>query len=179
MTDSLSSIKRDTVTGLNLASYISLRTVVQSDTPTLQAMYNESRAKEMLHFPFTGEQAAQFLQMQFTAQHQHYRTHFPNASYDCILWNTEIIGRLYVNREKSEIHLIDILLFASHCNQGIGSYLLNQIIQEANDSNRRITAHVELKNPARELYKRLGFIEIEHQDPYIFIVRNSSQASDI
>lgn len=179
MTASLDNVNRDTRINWNLTNSVSLRSAVQSDMATLQAMYNESRAKEMLHFPFTGEQAAQFLQMQFTAQHQHYRTHFPNASYDCILWNTEIIGRLYVNREKSEIHLIDILLFASHCNQGIGSYLLNQIIQEASDSNRRITAHVELTNPARELYKRLGFIEIEHQDPYIFIVRNSSQASDI
>jgi GNAT superfamily N-acetyltransferase len=179
MTGSIETTGRVTRIVQHLTSSVSLRAVTQSDMPTLQAMYNESRAKEMPHFPFRGEQAAQFLKMQFTAQHQHYRSHYPNASFDCVLFGSEIIGRLYVNRESDDIQLIDILLFSSHCNQGIGSYLLNQIIQEANDSNRRITAHVELTNPARELYKRLGFIEIEHQDPYIFIVRNSSQASDI
>jgi ribosomal protein S18 acetylase RimI-like enzyme len=178
MANSFDTINRDTATGLNLASSISLRTVVQSDTPSLQAMYNDSRAKEMQHFPFTGEQAAQFLQMQFAAQHQHYRSHYPNASYDCVLLGTEIIGRLYVNRENDDIQLIDILLFSSHCNQGIGSYLLNQLIIEANDSNRRITAHVEFTNPARHLYQRLGFIEVKSQDPYIFIAKNSSTAGE-
>jgi ribosomal protein S18 acetylase RimI-like enzyme len=178
MTNSLGTINRDSETGLSLASCISLRTVVQSDTPSLQAMYNDSRAKEMQYFPFTGEQAAQFLQIQFVAQHQHYRSHYPNASYECVLLGTEIIGRLYVNRENDDIQLIDILLFSSHCNQGIGKYLLNQLIQEAIDSNRRITAHVEFTNPARRLYQRLGFIEIERQDPYIFIAKSSSTAGE-
>jgi ribosomal protein S18 acetylase RimI-like enzyme len=178
MTNSLGTINRDSETGLSFASSVSLRAVVQSDMPSLQAMYNDSRAKEMQYFPFTGEQAAQFLQMQFTAQCQHYRSHYPNASYDCVLLGTEIIGRLYVSRENDDIQLIDILLFSSHCNRGIGSYLLNQLIQEANDSNRRITAHVALTNPARHLYQRLGFLEVESQDPYIFIVKNSSTAGD-
>lgn len=176
MTNSLDTINRNTASGLSLASRIRLRTVVQSDTPSLLAIYNDTRAKEMQHFPFTREQAAQFLQMQFTAQHQHYRSHYPNASYDCVLFDSEVIGRLYINREKDQIQLIDISLFLSHCNQGIGSYLLNQLIQEANDNNRRITAHVEFTNPARHLYQRLGFIEVEHQDPYIFIVKNSLTA---
>ncbi|MFC0351737.1 GNAT family N-acetyltransferase [Undibacterium danionis] len=163
--------KDDVVINSHLANSISLRAVAQSDMPSLQAMYKDSRAKEMAYFPFTEEQSIQFLDMQFKAQHQHYQTHYPNASYDCILLDNELIGRLYVNRDKNDIQLIDILLFSSHCNRGIGSYLISQLINEANDSQRRITAHVEISNPARHLYQRLGFVETENQDPYILIVK--------
>lgn len=161
----------EVVINSHLANSISLRAVAQSDMPSLQAIYNDSRAREMAYFPFTEEQRRQFLHMQFTAQHQHYQTHYPNASYDCILLDNELIGRLYVNREKNDIQLIEILLFSSHCNRGIGSYLISQLIKEANDSQRRITAHVEISNPARHLYQRLGFVETEKQDPYILIVK--------
>lgn len=161
-----------------LMNSVRLRAITADDMPQLKAMYADSRAKEMQSFPFTPEQSAQFLQMQFNAQHQHYQTHYPNASYELILLNDEVIGRLYVERGQQEMLIIDILIVSAHCQRGFGSYLLRNLIDEANNTNQRLTAHVELHNPARRLYQRLGFIEIEQHGPYLWIVKNPQVTSD-
>lgn len=155
-----------------------LRGITANDMPQLKAMYADSRAQEMQHFPFTAEQSAQFLQMQFNAQHQHYQTHYPNASYELILLNDEVIGRLYVERGQQEILIVDILILSAHCQHGIGSYLLRNLIDEAKNTNQRLTAHVELNNPARRLYQRLGFKEIEQHGPYLWIVKVPTPTSE-
>lgn len=49
--------------------------------------------------------------------------------------------------------------------------LLNQLLAEADDQQLRVSAHVEYNNPARRLYARLGFVEVEERGAYIFVVR--------
>lgn len=161
-----------------LMNSLHLRGITADDIPQLEAMYADSRAKEMQYFPFTPEQSAQFLRMQFNAQHQHYQTHYPNASYELILLNEEVIGRLYVDRGQQEMLIIDILIVSAYCQRGFGSYLLKNLIDEANNTNQRLTAHVALDNPARRLYQRLGFVEIEQHGPSLWIVRNPTTTSD-
>ncbi|MBC3873667.1 GNAT family N-acetyltransferase [Undibacterium flavidum] len=161
-----------------LVNSLRLRAITADDMPHLRTMYADSRAKEMQLFPFTPEQSAQFLQMQFNAQHQHYQTHYPDATYDLIVLDDEAIGRLYVERGQQEILIIDILILATHCQRGIGSYLLSKLIDEAKAAQKCLTAHVELDNPARRLYQRLGFIEVEQHGPYLLIVKDPTPTSD-
>jgi ribosomal protein S18 acetylase RimI-like enzyme len=68
---------------------------------------------------------------------------------------------------------VDITLFSAFCGSGIGSHFLQNLITEAADSNRLLSAHVEHANPARNLYRRLGFDEVEERGAYIFVVKNS------
>ncbi|WP_189347845.1 GNAT family N-acetyltransferase [Undibacterium macrobrachii] len=149
----------------------SLRPIKDADMPILREIYYASRADEMRFFPFSDEEKQQFLAMQFDAQHQHYQTYFQQAQFSCVLQNDVVIGRLYVFRGQEDMRIVDINLLPNYCNQGIGSMLLNQLLAEADDRQLRVSAHVEYNNPARRLYARLGFIEVEERGAYIFVVR--------
>jgi len=78
--------------------------------------------------------------------------------------NQQVVGfcggrRGSVARTKHVVHLV-IALRQSHCNQGIGSALLAQLIQWAESNNiHRITLHVDVSNnSAIQLYKKFGFV---------------------
>jgi ribosomal protein S18 acetylase RimI-like enzyme len=76
------------------------------------------------------------------------------------------IGRLYIDRTPEEIHLIDIALLADHRGHGLGTALIREILAEADRTRRSIRLYVEHFNPARRLYDRFGFTEIEEHGPY-------------
>ena len=69
-------------------------------------------------------------------------------------------ARLYVDRRKSEIRLVDIALLPELRRRGAGTRLIVELQREAEASGRTLTIHVERFNPARALYDRLGFREI-------------------
>lgn len=149
----------------------SLRPIGEADMPMLREIYYASRAEEMKFFPNAEDQKQQFLAMQFDAQHHHYQTYYPHAQYDCVIQNGNVIGRLYVHRGAEEMRIIDINLLPAYCNQGIGSKLLQQLLLEADEKQLSVSAHVEFSNPARRLYARLGFAEVEERGAYLFVVR--------
>lgn len=145
--------------------------------PILRQIYFASRAQEMAFFPLSEQQKQQFLESQFSAQHAHYQTYFKQAQFDCILQDGQVIGRLYVYRGAEEMRIVDINLLPAHCNQGIGTALLQQLIAEAEQKQISVSAHVEYSNPARRLYARLGFTEVEERGVYIFVVKSAHTAS--
>jgi ribosomal protein S18 acetylase RimI-like enzyme len=76
------------------------------------------------------------------------------------------IGRLYVDRREDEIRIIDIALFPEHRGKGIGSRIMETLLDEGKDSGKPVTIHVEKNNPALRLYRRLGFTKVEDQGVY-------------
>jgi len=58
---------------------------------------------------------------------------------------------------EDHIRIIDISLLPNNRNQGIGSYFINQLKDEAAKENKILSIHVEKFNKALELYLRLGF----------------------
>ena len=110
-----------------------------------------------------------FLRQQFTAQHKFYMEQFSEAEFQLILLNAEPIGRLYVDRRKDEIRLIDIALLPEHRNKGIGSRLLQDLFEEARKINKPLRIHVEHFNPALHLYQRLGFKRIGDTGVYFLM----------
>ena len=67
------------------------------------------------------------------------------------------IGLFKVVPEKTCIELYQIQLLPAYQNRGIATVLLTQLIEQANDSQRCIRLSVLHKNPAKNLYARLGF----------------------
>lgn len=116
--------------------------------------------------PWSAEQKADFLRMQFDAQHNYYREQFPEASFDLVLVDGARAGRLYVDRRENEIRIIDIALLPDYRGQGIGSELLASLLEEAAELAVPVRIHVESNNPAMTLYKRLGFRMVEEQGVY-------------
>ena len=115
------------------------------------------------------QQILSMIEMQFHAQHEHYRTHFPNADFDIILLNDKPIGRLYANNSLSDKHspntsqfenelrLIDIALLPEFRNCGIGACLIRELQDRAVSLRLPVRLRVEPNNPALRLYERMGF----------------------
>lgn len=142
----------------------------------LREVYASTRAAEMAMVPWSEAQKAAFCRMQFDAQHAHYQKYHPTASYDVIEWDGEGIGRLYVERGKDEINIIDITLLPQHRGKGLGTRLLREIQQEAMATGKKVTIHVEKFNPALRLYERLGFVAKE--DMGVYLLMESCAAAD-
>ena len=95
--------------------------------------------------------------MHFEAHHRHYHDNYPDARYEIIVRDGEDIGRLYVARMEHEIRLMDITLVTEHRGRGLGRMLVQQLLDEAEQSRKFVSLHVEKANPAKRLYERLGF----------------------
>ncbi len=138
---------------------VTLRPITPEDMDFLLAVYASTRAEEMDQVPWSDEQKADFLRFQFEAQHRYYQEHFPAAAFDLIVVGDEPVGRLYVDR-------LDIALLPERRGSGLGSQLLDQLLNEAREASKLVRIHVEHNNPAMRLYLRLGFEKIEEQGVY-------------
>ena len=76
------------------------------------------------------------------------------------------VGRLYVHRRPAEIRLMDVALLPEARGRGLGTILLRRLMDEAECEKKRLTIHVEIFNPARRLYDRLGFVPVEDRGVY-------------
>jgi ribosomal protein S18 acetylase RimI-like enzyme len=83
-------------------------------------------------------------------------------------------GRLYVHRGPRDIRIMDIALAPEFRGHGIGTALLQQLMAEADESGRKLSIHVEMNNPARTLYARLGFRPAGEHGIYVLMERPPS-----
>jgi ribosomal protein S18 acetylase RimI-like enzyme len=136
---------------------IRLRPVQPEDEPFLLAVYASTREEEMAQTGWSHADIAAFLRMQFLAQQTYYLEQYDNATYSVIEADGQLAGRLYVARWPDDIRVMDIALLPAWRGRGIGTRLLQSIIAEGRETGRKVSIHVEIFNPARHLYARLGF----------------------
>jgi ribosomal protein S18 acetylase RimI-like enzyme len=148
---------------------VTLRPARPEDREFLLAVYASTRAEELAPVPWTEEQKAAFLKMQFQAQDVDYKRNYADAEFSVIEVDGSPAGRLYVHRRPDEIRLIDIALLPAFRGRGVGTGLLERLFDEATASDVPVTIHVEISNPARALYERLGFLAQGEQAPYVFM----------
>ena len=145
---------------------VTLRPITADDQEFLSDLYASTRQEEMALVDWPAEKKAEFLQMQFQAQHTFYMEQFKGAAFDLLVLNGQPIGRLYLDQRVDELRIIDIALLPDYRNQGLGSRLMKGILAEAEAAGLPVRIHVEHYNPARWLYQRLGFKEIETNGVY-------------
>jgi ribosomal protein S18 acetylase RimI-like enzyme len=136
---------------------VALRRAGPADRAFLLQVYGSTRAEELALLPWTDAQKSGFVAHQFEAQDAHYRKHYDAAAFDVIEVDGEPAGRLYVHRGPREIRIVDIALLPAFRRRGLGTRLLGDLIAEADRGGRKLSIHVEMSNPARRLYERLGF----------------------
>ncbi len=146
---------------------VALRPSAASDEEFLLSVYASTRLDEMALVPWTQEQKAAFVQMQFRAQRQSYLTQYPQAQYYIIEQGSQRIGRMIVDRSQPAILLMDIALLPDYRNAGIGTALIRQLQDEALQAGCALRLHVETFNPALHLYERLGFRSIGESGIYL------------
>jgi ribosomal protein S18 acetylase RimI-like enzyme len=145
---------------------LAFRPISDADLPFLAEVYASTRTEELAVTPWTEAQKAEFLDMQFRAQHAHYQRHYPQADWLVTMRGGEDIGRLYIDRWPTQHGIIDIAFLPAHRGHGLGSALLRDLMDEAATAGKGITIHVEKYNPAMRLYRRLGFKTVEDQGVY-------------
>ena len=141
------------------------------DLPFLSQLYASTRLEELAVTSWTEAQKAAFLDMQFQAQHAHYRKYYPDADWLVIRHAGSDIGRLYIERWPGEHRIIDIAFLPAFRGKGFGSALLSDLIDEAGAVGKAVSIHVEKHNPAMRLYLRLGFTVAEDKGIYDLMLR--------
>lgn len=135
-------------------------------------VYASTRAEELAVVPWSAEQKEAFVAQQFAAQTAHYARHYPEMRADVILVDGVSAGRLLVARLDDEILIVDIALLPEHRGAGVGTALLRDLLDEADETGKRVTIHVERFNRALRLYERLGFSAVEDLGVYLRLERS-------
>lgn len=148
---------------------ITLSAAQVKDEGFLYQVYASTRQEELAQVPWTELQKTEFLKSQHHAQHHHYHTYYPDANFDLILLDGQPIGRLYIERGAEELRLMDIALLPNYRNQGIGTALIQDLLEEAKHHQQFIGLHVEQFNPAYRLYERFGFRDVELRGIYMYM----------
>jgi GNAT superfamily N-acetyltransferase len=146
---------------------VALRPVRDDDEPFLLSVYASTREEELAPLPWSAEQKATFIAMQFAAQSAHYAQHYTGMSADVVLVDGEPAGRWLVARWREEIRIVDITLLPPFRGRGAGSALLAELMDEATELGKPLSIHVERNNRALGLYTRLGFAPVGETGIYL------------
>lgn len=93
-------------------------------------------------------------------QRKRFDERFDPADMRIIVVEGDDVGMLKVGREEDRIFLENILIAPSHQRRGIGTQLIQSLMEEADERGVPLRLQVLKVNPARRLYERLGFREI-------------------
>ena len=132
---------------------LDLREATAADEPFLLEVYASTRMEELEPFGWDDNQKRAFIQMQFQARERTY----PRCDSRIILLHGRPVGRMLVDRDETRILLRDIALLSEYRNAGIGSRLIQDLMDEATAAGKPIELHVVAMSPAVRLYERLGF----------------------
>ena len=156
---------------LRPAVAIALRPVADDDQEFLFRVYASTREQERELFGWSIVDWDQFLRMQFDLQRVQYTRNCFNPSFTIILADGVSAGRMYLDRRREEIRIIDIALLPEHRRQGIGGLLIRTLLEEADEQGVPVSLHVERDNPVLTYYERLGFQKKELRSVYYFMER--------
>lgn len=147
---------------------VSVRPETEADIPFVRRLYCEMRWEELAVIQdWTEEQKLGFLVQQYEAQRRHYASAYSDAEFLVLERNGAPVGRLYLYRgNPADIRIVDIGLLIAERNKGLGRLILEAVFDEARREGRTASIHVEVFNPARRLYDRLGFVEKGEHGPY-------------
>ncbi|WP_114951782.1 GNAT family N-acetyltransferase [Sphingosinicella terrae] len=143
--------------------------MTDADLPFVEALYASTREEELAATGWPAEMRRAFLTHQHDAQHRHYRAHYEGAEWLILERDGEPLGRLYLVEWSREFRIIDISLLPRARGRGLGGALLTDILAAAAAAGKRVSIHVDVHNPARRLYERLGFTVAEDKGIHLLM----------
>ena len=95
-------------------------------------------------------------------QAERYRRHFQPAGCKIIVREGQDVGILVAGKTETEHYVASIRLLPEHQGRGIGTSLLNALLDEAREEGKQVTLQVlKVNDRARRRYERLGFSTVE------------------
>jgi len=134
---------------------VTLRPVCPDDEKFLYQLFCQTMGGDLTALDAVQRDA--ILRMQFMAQQHTYRAEFPRADHQIIMLDDRVIGRVLVERAETEHRGVDIALLPEYRSGGIGTMLIQELLDEAADAGKPFRISVVRTNPALHLYQRLGF----------------------
>jgi ribosomal protein S18 acetylase RimI-like enzyme len=138
-------------------SLLNFKSMSRDDIDFDYQVYFSTREEEMEKTGWTPQEVDSFMRMQFNLQHKQYTENYKGATFEIILVGKTQVGRLFLHKTETEIRIMDISLLKEFRGTGIGTKILSDLIKESGETGRTLSIHVEMINPAVNLYKRLGF----------------------
>lgn len=138
---------------------LSLRPEQTGDRPLLQDIYIRHRWNEFAFLPLPDAQKIALLTQQFAIQHQQYRASEHDTRFLVIIGPGGISGRFYFSERDRDFRLIDILLDLPFRRQGLGTALLQSLLDLARRESGCVSLQVDKLNSAQNLYRRLEFVQ--------------------
>ncbi len=154
---------------------ITLRSLQPEDQEFLFAVYASTRDEELSLSGWDDNQQRAFLEMQFRAQSQQYSLCYPQADGSVILFDDHPVGRFLVDRDGTDITLVDIALLPEYRNRSIGTTLIQLLLQEADGAKKNVALHVLRGSAAARLYERLGFTMVNDDGVYFEMKRTPGE----
>jgi RimJ/RimL family protein N-acetyltransferase len=145
-----------------------LRPEREDDREFRYQLFCDSRLPEWYIVQMDPAVRARLTQHQFQAQTETYLARFPRARFDIIELGGERIGRIVVNRPGPHLHLVDHNIVPALRNKGIGTAVMQALMEEARGAGIPFRLKVASSNdPSLRLYLRLGFKPIQEVPAYI------------
>lgn len=145
--------------------------IEDSDLPFLKEVYKSTREEEMQLVDWPEIQKEAFIDQQFESQHTYYQQVYHDATFEIIYLDQKPAGRLYLWESEQQIRIVDISLLPGFRNHGIGSSVLEMLIEKSERCSKVLSIHVEYYNKALLLYQRLGFEQKDQTGVYYFMER--------
>jgi len=149
---------------------ITLRSATPHDKDFLLSVYASTRAEELALTPWSDAERLAFVEMQFAAQHTDYERRFPTSDHSVVQVDGVSVGRIWIARGDDEIRLLDVALLPEHRNEGIGTFLLRRMQDEAAVAGKPLRHSVyKMNSAALRFYHRLGFRVVEDFETYVLM----------
>lgn len=148
------------------------RPALPDDEPALAALAVDVLGDNLRLLP--AEIAAPMVAVQARARETGWRTRWPDHRRDALCDGAEVVGEVrYVDLPDHRL-IIDLAVTAARRGQGIGAAALRDLIEGARP--RAVGLSVLAHNPARALYRRLGFVEVDADGAYVRMRREPDPA---
>lgn len=157
---------------------LTFRPIQSGDEEILLQIFASTREEERLQLGWPHEEWEAFIRQQFSFQHAQYMMTYANPSFDLVLLDGEVTGRLYVDRTTEEIRVVDVALLPKHRHQGLGRLMLQALIDESDACGTPLGLHVEKDNPILNYYQRLGFVPVADRGVYLYMQRPCAARSE-
>jgi ribosomal protein S18 acetylase RimI-like enzyme len=148
---------------------VARRPSTPADEAFLLAVFASSRERELAALAGEPGLQAQFVRSQATIRRRAYADLYPGSALDVVLIDGVPAGSIEVDRSELGIRLIDIALLPGFRGRGVGGQLLGDLQAEAAARQVPVVLTVEVDNPARRLYDRVGFVTVTATERHLLM----------
>jgi len=146
---------------------LTTRPALPEDKDFFFHLYVGTREQELPAFGWNDQQKQAFLQMQFNAQQRWYETAYPQAEWRIVMLEGKPVGRTIVDRGEAGATLVDIALIPETRGAGLGTRLMQELLERCHAEAIPMRLQVLKTNPAQRLYQRLGFRTVGEDQLYL------------